>query len=102
MDSSGGRWRFVAGVNRPGARFFFASGEKRAQAEQMINGANERVHAAVFHAQTAQIFHRLIFAKIDKFAFDLRADDDRFRCEMMPRVILDRSDMFDCRCSRDR
>ena len=41
----GGR-RFVAGADRPGAGFFFAGGQIGAQAEQMIDGANERAHAA--------------------------------------------------------
>src|SRR5882724_9125007 len=45
MDSSGSSCCFFAGVNGPRARFLFAGGKKRAQAEQMINGPNECVHA---------------------------------------------------------
>ena len=96
MDHARGRRRFVAGVNGPGARFLFAGREECAQAEQMINRANERVHAAVFDAEAAQIFQRLFFAQIDQFAFDLRADDDRFGGEMVSRVILDQLDMYRC------
>ena len=60
VNHAGGGRRFVAGVNGPGARLFFAGGKKRAQAEQMINRANERVHTAVFDAEPAQIFQRLL------------------------------------------
>src|SRR5204862_6917488 len=42
---SGGR--FVTGVNGPCARLFFASGEKRAKSEQMIDRSDERVDTAV-------------------------------------------------------
>jgi hypothetical protein len=35
------------------------------QAKQMIDGANECVHAAVFHTDNTQVFHRLVFTKID-------------------------------------
>src|SRR5260370_38137923 len=62
----------------------------------MIDRPNELVDTAVLHAQTTQIFHRLIFAKIDEFTFNLRADNDRFGRKMMLRVTLDRSDMRDC------
>ena len=55
----------------------------------MINGANERVDTAVFDAETAQIFQRFIFAKIDKFTFDLRADYDGFGRKMVSRIICD-------------
>src|SRR5260370_16776813 len=59
----------------------------------MIDRPNELVDTGVLDTQTTQIFHRLIFAKIDEFTFNLRADDNRFSREMMLRVILDRSDM---------
>src|SRR6266581_3354778 len=62
----------------------------------MIDRPNELVDTAVLDAQTTQIFHRLIFAKIDEFTFNLRADDNRFSREMMLRVTLDRSDMRGC------
>src|SRR4029077_12076257 len=62
----------------------------------MIDRPNKLVHAAVLDAQTTQIFHRLIFAKIDEFTFNLRADNDCFGREMMLYVTLDRSDMRGC------
>src|SRR5437016_12406009 len=62
----------------------------------MIDRPNELVDTAVLDAQTTQIFHRLIFAKIDEFTFNLRADNDRFGREMMLRVTLDRSDVRGC------
>src|SRR6266446_289293 len=93
MDRAGGRRRFLARVNGPGARFFFSGGEEGAQAEQMINRPNKRVHAAVFDAEAAQILHRFLLAKIDKFAFDLCADDHRFGREMMSCIIFDCIDM---------
>src|SRR5260370_22062327 len=62
----------------------------------MIDRPNELVDTGVLNAQTTQIFHRLIFAKIDEATFNLRADKDRFSREMMLRVILDRSDMRAC------
>src|SRR5437762_10708234 len=91
MDYSRGRWRFLTRMNRPSARLFFACSEKRTQTEQMIDGANKRMNPAVLQAEVAQVFHRLIFAKIDKFTFNLGADDDRFRCKMMLRIILYRA-----------
>ena len=65
MDNSGSSRRLVAGVNGPGTRLFFPGGEKGAQTKQMINGPDERVHTTVFHAQTAQIFQRVLLVKID-------------------------------------
>src|SRR5437588_1983162 len=62
----------------------------------MIDRPNELVDTAILDAHTTQIFHRLIFAKIDEFTFNLRADNDRFGREMMLRVTLDRSDMRGC------
>src|SRR6266699_2052083 len=92
MNHSRGRGCLVSGVNRPDPRLFFSRGEKRSQTKQMINGPDECIDAAVFNAQAAQVFHRFIFAKIDKFTFDLRADDDSLRSEMMLRIILDKID----------
>src|SRR5438477_11666425 len=66
------------------------------QAEQVIDRSNELVDTAVLDAQTTQIFHRLIFAKIDEFTFNLRADDNRLGREMMLGVTLNRSDMRGC------
>ncbi len=60
----------------------------------MIDGANERAHAAAGHAEVAQIFLRFRFAQIDQLAFDLRADHDRFAAEVLPGVIFDRTDVF--------
>jgi hypothetical protein len=93
MDNARGGCRFVAGVNCPCARLLFASREKRTQTKQMIDRANECVHAAVFDTDTTQVFHRLVFAKIDEFTLNLRADDDSFSCEMVPRIILHRANM---------
>src|SRR5260370_39028424 len=62
----------------------------------MIDRPNKLVDAAVLDAQTTQIFHRLIFAKIDEFTFNLRADNNCFGREMMLCVTLDRSDMRGC------
>src|SRR5437588_1445450 len=62
----------------------------------MIDRPNELVNTAVLDAQTTQIFHRLIFAKVDEFTFNLRADDSRLGCEMMLSVTLDRGDMRGC------
>src|SRR5216684_3605103 len=53
MDGAGRNGRFLTGMNRPGPRLLFAGGEKRTQAEQMINRADKRMNAAVFHAQIA-------------------------------------------------
>ena len=89
MNNSGSAGRFFAGVNGPGARFLFSRGQECAQAEQVIDGANERVHTAIFHPEPAEIIRRFIFAKIDKLAFDLRTDNHGFSREMMPRVIFD-------------
>src|SRR4029453_835145 len=94
MDNARGGGRLVTGVNCPCACLLFACGEKRAQAKQMIDGANECVHAAIFDTDTAQIFHRFVFAKIDELTFDLRADDHSLSCEMVPRVILDGRDVL--------
>ena len=88
---------FVALMNCPSARFLFAGGEKSAQAKKMINRANERVDAAVLDAETAQIFERFLFAKIDKLTLDLRADHDRLGSKMMLRVIANKIDMFGSR-----
>src|SRR5438552_16449757 len=93
MDSSSSSCCFVARVNRPRARFLFAGGKKRAQAEQMINGPTECVHAGVFHAYTAKIIQRLLLAEISQLAFQLRADDDCLRCEVVARVLLYRCDL---------
>ena len=89
VDRPRGSGCLVASVNCPGARFFFAGGKKGAQAEQMINSADERMDAAVFHAEIVQIFQASCFAEIDEFALDLRADHHRFGGKMMARVILD-------------
>src|ERR1051326_2910598 len=65
MDCTRGASGFLASVNRPGARFFFARGEKRAEAEQVIHRADERVHPAVFDAEATQVFQRFFLAEID-------------------------------------
>src|SRR5438874_5927474 len=41
VNRAGGSWRGVTRVNRPGADFLLAGGEKSAQAEQMIGAANQ-------------------------------------------------------------
>src|SRR5206468_9693354 len=94
MDRTRGVGRFFAGVNSPGARFFFTRRQKCSQAKQMIDPANERMNAAVFNAKTAQIFERFLLAQIGKFAFDPGTDYERFRSEMMLRVILDKIDIL--------
>ena len=97
MDRARRLLRFFAGMNRPGARFFFARRQERSQAEQMINRPNKRMDAAVFHTNAAQILKALLLVEIDKFAFDLRADQERFGSEMMLRVILNKGDIFSSR-----
>src|SRR5204863_218834 len=90
MDSSSSSCCFVARVNGPRTRFLFAGGKKRAQAKQMINGPNECVHAGVLHAETAKIIQRLLLAEINQLTFQLRADDDCLRGEVVARVLLNR------------
>src|SRR4029077_1618006 len=92
MDRTRGGGRFFAGVNSPGARFFFTRRKKCSQAKQMIDRANERMNAAVFNAKTAQIFERFLLAQIGKFAFDPSTNYKSFRSEMMLRIILDKID----------
>src|SRR5260370_41299597 len=60
----------------------------------MINRANQRVNAAVFDAEAAQVFERFFLAKIDKFAFDAGTDHERFRSEMILGVILNKIDIL--------
>ena len=60
----------------------------------MIDRANQRVDAAVFHAEVAQVFERFFLAKINQFAFDLGANYERFRSEMMLGVILNEIDIL--------
>ena len=52
------------------------------------------MHAGVFHTQTAEVIQRLLLAQINQFTFQLRADDDCFRGEMVARVLLNRRDVF--------
>src|ERR1700730_15039116 len=59
----------------------------------MVSRADERVHPAVLHPEPAQKLERFVFAKIDKFTFDLRADDNGFGPEMMARIIPHKIDM---------
>src|ERR1043166_8699695 len=59
----------------------------------MIDGTDERVNAAVLHAQAAQVLERFLFAQIDKLGFDPRTDHNRFSRKMVPRVILDKIDI---------
>src|SRR6266852_6113789 len=59
----------------------------------MINRTNERVRAAIVDPYPTQIFHRFFFAKIDKLALDLRADNHGFSPEVMPRIISHKIDM---------
>src|ERR1043166_10273256 len=63
----------------------------------MIDGTDERVNAAVLHAQAAQVLERFLFAQIDKLGFDPGTNHDRFGREMVPRVILNKIDILLCR-----
>src|SRR5438477_8649854 len=60
----------------------------------MIDRANQRVDAAVFHPEAAQVFERFFLAKINQFAFDLGANYERFRSEVMLGVILNEMDIL--------
>ena len=60
----------------------------------MIRCANERVDAAIFHTNAAQVFESFCLAEINQLAFNLRTDHERFGAEMMLRVILNESDIF--------
>src|ERR1044071_7023846 len=53
----------------------------------MINGADECVHTSVFHTRTEQGIQRFLLTQVNQFTFQLRADDDCFRSEMVPRII---------------
>ena len=102
MDGSGSSCRLVASVNGPRARLFFTSRQKCAQAKQVINGPNKCVHAGVFHTQTAEVIQRLLLTQINQFTLQLRADDDCFRSEMVPRVLLNRRDVLRRAVAGDR
>ena len=60
----------------------------------MINGADQRIYATVFDADTAQILERFFLAKIDKFAFDLRAYHHGFGTKMILRILSYKIDML--------
>src|SRR5262249_33909015 len=93
MNYTCGGGRFVAGVNGPCARLLFASGKKRAQPEQMIHRTDECMDTAVFYAETAQIFERLVFGQINQLALDLRADHNCFSSKMVVCVVLNGGDV---------
>src|SRR5205814_8175892 len=93
VNRSGCSRSFVAGVNSPRARLFFAGRKKRAKSEQMIDRSDEPVDTAVFHAQTAQIFERLLFAKINQLALDVRAAHNRYSADTVVPVTLNKIDV---------
>ncbi len=78
VDDAGGLGRGVAGVDGPGADFFFAGGEIGAQAEQVISRADQRADAAFLDAELLEEGFGFGRFEVDEFAFDLRADDDGF------------------------
>src|SRR5438105_3406005 len=59
----------------------------------MIHGANECAYAAARDAEVSQILVRFSFTQVHQFTFDLGADHNRFGREVVPSVLLDRSNM---------
>ena len=54
VDHAGGGGGLVALVDRPGAGFLHAGGEIGAQAEQVIDGADQRGDAGIVHAHVLE------------------------------------------------
>ena len=59
VDDAGGGGRFVAGADGPGAGLLLAGGEVGAQAEQVIDGADERADAARWPRRCRRDIRRL-------------------------------------------
>ena len=90
VDDAGGGGGFVAGVDGPGAGLLLAGGQVGAQAEEVIDGADEGADAALADAEAGEIFLRLGLGEVDEFALDLRGDYDGFGGQMGADVILHR------------
>src|SRR5438270_10478898 len=97
MNDSGCSRRFIARVNGPRSTLFVAGGEISSQAEQVVDGPNQRVHPAVLDSEPLQVFKRLLLTQLYQFAFNLRTNDDGFGAEMRLCVFAYGIHMARCR-----
>jgi len=85
---------FVTRVDRPCAGFLRSGREVGAKAKEMVGGADEQAHAAVFDAQASQKLPGFFRRQVGEFAFDLRADHDRAAAEVLRGIVAHRAHML--------
>src|SRR5215204_5493898 len=73
VDDAGRLRRSVSDLDGPGADLLFTGGEVGLQAEQMVSGADQSVHAAFLHPELTEVGLRFGGLEIHQIAFDLRA-----------------------------
>ena len=74
VDDAGGLRGFPSFLDRPAADFFFAGGEIRHQAEQIVGALDERGNAGVIDAEILEERFCFLGRQVDKFGFNFRAD----------------------------
>ena len=88
MDDGGGLRGFVAGMDGPGAGFFFAGREIGAEAEEVVGRLDEVAGTAFGDAEAFEILGALLFRQRDEFGFDIGRHDDHFAAAMADGELL--------------